>query len=147
MMEQNAPLILTWMRKRGGVAVWGSLNLSDPGKTWTTPVRAEDGTPAPKPHWGATNEPLRVITDMDNILVDTPKEVKRFHVAVRTGAQGMSLKVSDGGSRRIKKEVAKAGEEAWYEFDYDTQEAVVYVPDATETLQAWAGRKGLGLGL
>ena len=43
-----------------------------------------------------------------------PVEVKRFHVAVRLGSQGFSLKVSDGGSRRIRREVAKAGAGAFF---------------------------------
>jgi hypothetical protein len=53
-------------------------------------------------------------------------EVKRFHVAVRIGGQGFCLKVTDGGTRRIWRELAKAGTGSFYEFDYNTQEAVIY---------------------
>ena len=55
-------------------------------------------------------------------------EVKRFRVGVRWGSQGFMLKVTDGGTRRIWKEVSKAGEGAYYRFDYMTQEAVIMKP-------------------
>ena len=46
----------------------------------------------------------------------------------------MLLKCSDASSRRIRRECAKAGEESWYEFDYATQEAVVFVPGESKPL-------------
>jgi hypothetical protein len=138
-IAENAPRFLDWIRNRGGVAVWHSVNLANPGASWSTPALTKDGDPTGKPTWQAANQPARIITSTDDILVDKPKEIKRFHVAVRMGSQGMSLKVTDGGSRRIEREVAKAGYRAWYEFDYETQEAVILVPDGTTTLTAWAG--------
>jgi hypothetical protein len=57
------------------------------------------------------------------------KEVKRFRVGIRMGSQGLRVKVTDGGSRRIRREVAKAGAGATYTFDYMTQEAVILVPE------------------
>lgn len=135
-IESNAKLFLRWIREREGIAVWGCLNLADPAKTWSTPVKQESGEFTPKPHWSATNEPIRVITDMDEILVDTPKEVKRFHIALRR--TGFAIKLTDGSSNRVRKAVAAAGEDAWYEFDGD--DAVILVPGQTMTLREWANR-------
>jgi hypothetical protein len=57
-------------------------------------------------------------------------EVKRFRVGIRLGAQGFKVKVTDGGTRRIWREIAKAGEGSFCEFDYMTQEAVIMKPEA-----------------
>jgi hypothetical protein len=123
---------------RGGIAQWPSVNLSNPGASWSTPALT-DGKPTPKPNWQCSNEPSQIVTDAAEVMVEVPKEVKRFRVGVRRGSEGFTLKVTDGGTRRIRKECAKAGEHSWYEFDYDTQEAVIYVPEKrvplTEFLQ------------
>ena len=42
----NAPKIAEWLRTRGGIATWKSVDLSDPGFSMTTPVNNADGTPA-----------------------------------------------------------------------------------------------------
>lgn len=130
--QANASRILDWIKNRGGILVWESVNLSNPGASWTTPALDEQGNPSRKPTWEAANEPARKITSADEVDVVTAKEVKRFHVGVRMGSLGMSLKVTDGGTRRIRAEVAKAeqksGKEAWYEFDYgDYKNAVILV--------------------
>lgn len=142
-MPQNAKQMLEWIKTRGGLALWRSINLSNPGKTWTTPAKAPDGKPMPKQSWEMANEPYRVITDPTEVEVHVPKEVKRFRVGVRMGSQDFSLKVTDGGSRRIKREVAKAKEnysDAWYEFDYSTQEAVIMVPDSKSPLEEFVAK-------
>jgi hypothetical protein len=136
-IAENAPLFLKWIRERGGIAVWGCLDLSDPGKTWSSPIYMEDGTPHPKPHYYATTEPIRIITDPAEILVDVPKEVKRFHIAIRMGAQGFKVKLTDASTRKVRAAVEKAGEGAWYQFDYETQEAVIYKPEGSITLDQW----------
>jgi len=133
----NAELIRQWIEKRGGVQVWGSLNLSDPSTERLTPLNDADGARVARPHWSCPPEPTRILTRVDEIEVATPKLVKRFHVAVRVGGQGLSLKVSDGGSRRIKAEVAKAGDDAWYEFDYEQQDALIFKPGAVTPLETW----------
>lgn len=141
-IESNAALMLKWIRERGGVAIWGCLDLSNCGQTWSTPISDSEGNAATKPHWSATDTPIRIITNAVDILVDTPREVKRFHVAIRRGSQGLSLKVTDGGTRRIRAAVDKAGPEAWHEFDYGSQEAVILVPGATMSLDEWAKKYG-----
>lgn len=127
----NAAKIYKWLTTRGGVAVWDSINLSNPGASWTTPALTEDGQPMTKPTWQAANAPARIITDPAEIVVDVPKLVKQFHVGVRMGSQGLSLKLTDGATRRVRREVAKAGDNAWYEFDYGLQDALIFVPDRT----------------
>src|ERR1035438_4989426 len=109
-IAQNAPKFLEWIRERGGVAIWGCLDLGDAGKTWSSPVRQQDGQPYPKPHYSATSEPIRIITDPAEILVDVPKEVRRFHIAIRMGAQGFKVKLTDGSSRKVRKAVEQAGD-------------------------------------
>jgi len=138
---ENAAKMLMWIRERGGIAIWRSVNLSNPGASWSTPVNHEDGTPGGRPTWQADSAPCRVISDPSEVEVVTAREVKRFHVGVRRGDQGLSLKVTDGGSRRIRSEVAKAGEEAWHEFDYGTQEAVILVPGEKVSLLEWEARE------
>lgn len=134
---ENAEKMLDWIATRGGVAIWPSIDLSDLDKSWSTPANAIDGTPTTKPHWKSDHKPCRTITDPAEILVTKDKEVKRFHVAIRMGSQGLVMKVTDGGTRRIRAAVAKAGEGAYYTFDYETQEAVIMAPEEQIPLSEW----------
>ncbi len=120
----NASKIWEWFQERGGVCVWECLDISNPGASWATPLRTADGDNSGTPHWAASL--ARTITDPAEVIVDVPAEVKRFHVAVRPGSQGLSPKLTDGSTRRVRKAVEKAGDGAWYGFDYATQEAVVW---------------------
>jgi hypothetical protein len=131
-LPEHAAKILEWIKTRGGLALWGSVNLSNLGASWTAPVNDEDGHPNGRPHWSAANEPYRVITDAAEVEVTVPLEVKRFRVATRMGAQGYMVKLTDASTRRLRKAVDQAAErtadkQAWYQFDYETQEAVIYV--------------------
>jgi hypothetical protein len=126
---ENAEKIAFWLKERGGIAVWSSINLSNPGASWTTPAKNADGTVVTKPTWQAANEPERIITDPSEVLVSKDVEVKRFRVGVRQGGNGLMLKVTDGGSRRIRSAVSKAGDGAFNVFDYETQEAVIMKPE------------------
>jgi hypothetical protein len=135
----NAPAFLDWVRNRGGIAVWRSVDFSDLGRSWSTPLRNKDGAPTPKPHpWKAEAAPSRVITDPKEVLVVEDREVKRFYVALRRGDQGLLVKLTDASSRRVRAAVARAGKGAYYEFDYDTQEAVIMAPVRQLTLFEWA---------
>ena len=98
--------------------------------------------PYPKPTWEADLKPERVITSPDDIEVFTAKEHKRFRVGIRRGDQGFVMKVTDGGTRRIRSEVAKAGDGAYYEFDYETQEAVILKTEVVGTLSEYAKKMG-----
>jgi hypothetical protein len=132
----HAPLFLGWLKAGRGIAVWRSENLSNPGASWSSPARMTNGEPQPKPTWEASSIPERVIEDIDDVVVDIPRLVQKFHVGVR--AKGTRLEVTTGGSRKIRTAVEKAGKDAWYEFDYETQEAMIFVPDQTVTLAEWA---------
>lgn len=132
---ENAASMRMWIEKRGGIAIWPSVNLSNPGASWSTPANTLEGTPTPKPTWQAADKPERVITDPNEVVVVTRKEVKRFHVAVRQA--GLTLKCTDGATRKIRAAVAKAGEGASYEFDQGSQEAIITVPGETVSLAAW----------
>ncbi len=127
---EYAVKILDWLKTRGGLALWGSIDLSDLGASWTGPLNNADGTPSTKPHWKSASTPYRIITDPAEVVVATMKEVKRFRVGIRLGSQGMTYKVTDGGTRRIRREVVKAGVGATHVFDYETQEAVILAPES-----------------
>jgi len=119
--------IREWLKHRGGIAIWNSADLGDPGKSWTAPVNDEHGNPKGKPTWQAQNSPSRVITDPSEVEVVTPKELRRFPVAVQRGS-GLRVELTSAASKRVRKSVEDAGDGAWYEFDYMTQEAIIYVP-------------------
>lgn len=139
----NAEKIWGWMKTRGGLAIWRSVDLSDLGRSVTTPYNDAEGHRTPKPHWKYDDHPERIITDPAEVVVETYKEARRFRVAVRMGRQGMCLKLTDASSEKVRKAVAKAGETATYEFDYTTQEAVILVPDTEVPLAEWAEKNGL----
>ena len=136
-LAQNAAQIKYWILNRGGILIWNSIDLSDLGKSWTTPATYANGATWSRPSWQASNTPSQKITSLDEVEVQVPKEIKRFHVALRMGSQGLMLKCTDGSTRRIRKAVEKAGPDAWYAFDYSTQEAVIYVPDKKVPLEEW----------
>lgn len=125
---ENAPTIRAWFATRGGIVVWRSINLSNPGASWTGPLLTAEGQPSTKPTWQAADKPERTILDPAEVVVVTPKEVKRFRIGIRRGGNGLTLKLTDGATRRVNAAVAKAGEGAWYEFDFMTQEAIIFIP-------------------
>jgi hypothetical protein len=84
----------------------------------------EHGHPVTKPHWSATNEPVRVIADPSEVFVAEDEEFQRFHVKIEQ--HGFSVRCSPASSRRINRAVERAGEYGYYAFDYDTQEVVIY---------------------
>ena len=134
---ENAAKMRQWIQERGGVAIWRSVNLANPGASWSTPAKALDGSPTTKPTWEAESQPACIITDPAQIEVVTRREVRRFRVGVRMGSQGMSLKLTDASSRRVREACAKAGKDASYAFDHETQEAVITVPDKCVPLSKW----------
>jgi len=130
----NAEKFSEWLRNRGGIAKWDAINFS--GDSCFTPA-ITDNLPTTKPHWKYPNTPTIIITDPAQVSFYTQREVKRFHIAVRLGANGLRVKVTDASSRRINNTLEKLGTDAWYEFDYETQDAVFYLPDSTLTLDKW----------
>lgn len=134
-----APKVWEWLQTRGGIAVWESINLSNPCGRWTAPIQTAEGTLAGKPNWQCASVPARLISDPNEVVVSIDREVKRFHVAIRLGAQGLMYKVTVGGTRRIRAAVAKAGEGAYHVFDYETQEAVIMAPEKQMPIAEYIG--------
>jgi hypothetical protein len=141
--EENAERFLTWIKTRGGVASWPSVNLSNPAASWSTPVNNAQGKPTAKPTWEADSKPSVVVTDPAEVGVFRAKEVARFHVAVRLGSQGFAVKLTDGATRRVRAAVSKAGDGAYHEFDYAAQEAIIFASDGERSLVEWAAERGL----
>jgi hypothetical protein len=133
---KDVPKITNWLKERSGVAVWKSIDLSRISDSCFTPVLDASGHPMNKPHWKYANAPDYIITSVDDVEVTQEKELKRFHVAVRRSSNGMSMKCTDASSARIKREVEKAGEGAYYEFDYcDEKNCVIMVPTSKVPLK------------
>ena len=136
--EQNAHNMMEWLRTRGGLAVWRSVDLSDPSASWTTPVNDKDGKPFTKPTWKAESQPSRIITDAADVVVTTDKVVERFHVATRVGRNGLMVKLTDASSAKLRKKMDKHGNTACYHFDYgEYDNAVITVLDTTVPLIEW----------
>lgn len=131
---EHAEKIADWLRNRGGIAIWRSINLAEPGRSLTTPVNTDEGKPYPKPAWWVADKPERIITDFADVLVSHDVEAKRFRVGLRMGGNGMQIKCTDGATRRIRREVASAGEGAYHIFDYETREAVIMKPASQVSL-------------
>jgi hypothetical protein len=125
-----APKIVEWISTGRGVSVWQSVDLSDPGKQVLTPSMDALGQKTSKPSWQFGNEPIHTFTSLDEFIVQPDKVVKRFHVGVRRSGNGLTLKVTDAGSAKIRAAVTKAGEGAYYLFDYaEEKNAVIMAPD------------------
>lgn len=143
-MLAQAELMADWIQNRGGLAYWKCVEIGNPTEGWTIPAftDAQCLTRTNKPSWRASAESI-LITDPSEVWVHGEKEVKRFHIAVRRATNGMGFKVTDGGTRRIKSELAKAnkalpdGVTAWYTFDYTTQDAVIMAPVGGFTLKQY----------
>jgi hypothetical protein len=137
-MPENATKFKTWLKTRGGLAIWRSVNLSNPGASWTTPALTEDGQPMAQPTWQADSKPERVITDITEVVVEVPREVSRFHVGIKRG-DSFNFTLTNAATRKVRAACEKAGERAWYAFDYMTQDAIIFVPDRTIPLAEWRG--------
>lgn len=122
--SENVSKMREWIAKRGGIAVWAGINLSNI-RQLLTPANTEEGLPYPKPAWDMSNAPEKIVTDPTAVGVSVDKEAKRFHVAVRRSSNGMSVKLTDASSRKVRAAVEKAGDGSYYIFDYETQEAVI----------------------
>jgi len=134
---ENAAKMREWIRSRGGVAIWRSQNLSNPGASWSSPALTPEGTPYPKPSWQAENAPHRIITAAAEIEVITRKEVKRFRIAVRMGGSGLTMKLTDASTRKVRAACDKLGPDSAYEFDYGSQEAIITLPGERVSLADW----------
>jgi hypothetical protein len=131
---ENAEKMLDWIKSRGGIAIWQSINLGNLNQSWSTPADRADGKPMTKPTWQADIIPARIITDAKEVVVITRKEVKRFRIAIRRG-DGLSFVLTDHSSKKVKAALANHGEESSYHFE--DREAVITVPDQKVLLSEW----------
>jgi hypothetical protein len=130
--EQNAKQIYDWIKSRGGILIWNSVNLSNPSASVTTPYLTNDGKVFQKPSW-EYDKPTKHITSFDDVQVSIPKEYKRFKVGVEN--HGLSFKLTSTASRRLEQELEKAeeklGKSVYYEFDYWSDKNCVIMYDDT----------------
>ena len=154
--EPNAEMMLGWLRHRGGIAVWKSRDLSDPGRSVSTPATIRRGDcqeplkegesadaviPYPQPHWRFGKEPDQIVIDINDCVVLVDKEVKRFRVGLRVGDNGR-VKCTTAASRKINAAKEKAGKGSFHMFDYDTQEVIIMAPESQMSLAEWANKNG-----
>jgi len=100
-----------------------------------------EGQPTPKPTWQADNAPSEVEADPNKITVYADRELKRFHVAIKRG-DSFNFVLTDASTRKVRAEVEKAGNGAYYEFDYgDYNNCVIMVPSESMTLAEWSRRQ------
>jgi hypothetical protein len=130
----NAEKLKWWIETRGGIAVWRSIDLSNPGKSWSTPLLQADGEKTPPPSWQFEKTPGRIITKSEEVMVVSRKEVARFRIAIRPSF-GFNIKLTDASSKKVSKALEKYGEEASYYFE--DREAVITVPDKKVLLSDW----------
>jgi hypothetical protein len=126
----NAATFRKWIRERGGIAVWRSIDLGNLGTT-STPARTEAGDPTPPPGWRFAKTPERIVINESDVNVFTSKLVKSIRIGLSRGS-GLSIVLSEASSRRLREAVAKAGDRAFYEFGYndkDQRVANIFVPD------------------
>ena len=134
----NAEKIAGWLNTRGGVAVWLSEDLTRPGETLLTPVKQSGSDePMPKPVWWVGDQPACVITDPADVIVSADVEVKRLHVAFRSGNTGPMVKCTAASGHRVREAVNKAGDGAYFVFDYAAREAVIMKPESQVSLPTW----------
>lgn len=137
---ENAARFADWIATRGGVAVWRSVNLSNPGASWSTPALAADGKPMARPTWEVDNKPERVVMSADDVDVTTGREVKRVKIALRRG-DGLSIVLTSHSSKKLRAACDAAGPDSWYEFD-GMGYALVFVPGEVVELSAWVAARG-----
>lgn len=134
--EENAAKFWLWLTERGGIAVWNSLDLSSPDKSWSSPAHDVTGKVYNRPSWRTSETPNRIVTDPEDVVVCFDRVVTQFRVTVEH--YGLSIRCSASSSRRIRQECEKAGEGAYYKFDYELQECLIYAPDRMMKLTTWA---------
>lgn len=130
----HAVKVSRWIAECGGVAVWGCLDLSDPGRQFFTPARLTDGAPSGPPHWSSPREPQHVVTNPAEVEVVTHRQVKRIRVAVRPG-YGLGLVLTDATSARLRKALNAIGPGAVYTFEGN--EAILFAEASRTPLTQW----------
>lgn len=160
--EDNAAKMWEWLKSRGGIAVWMSADLSNPGASWSTPAtirrgdcdgsQAAEGSPDdilpyPKPNWQCGNTP-EIITDPADVGVFTDALYKAFRVGLKRGC-GYSVLLSDGAQRKVDKAMSDCREkhgDAFYRrgvLDIEGASMGIYWTTGIIPISEWAKKKGL----
>jgi hypothetical protein len=123
-----------WIRDRGGVRVWGNVDLSDPGAGYAyTPMYQDGGEVETTPPTWKHQDRVDVVTDLSRFrFVREYIEVDRFRITLRMGASGLRIKLTDGSSRRLRARLDKAQEKhgpCYYRWDgFDGRDCVIERP-------------------
>jgi hypothetical protein len=130
---ENAPKFYEWIQTRGGVANWKSINLSNPGASWSSPVLSTEPCmncqgrgefpdhitcesckgwkfqKFEKPNWQCGNTP-EIVTSADEIGVYEDALFKAVPVRLKRGGGMFSLVLADSSQRNVDKIMAKCRE-------------------------------------
>lgn len=138
--EEHAETFWKWIKERGGLAVWQSVNLANPFASWTTPVKQENGEAYTKPTWEADSSPRLIVTDPAQVEVLGRIFVRSIRVGIERGT-GLSWNLTKAASGRLNAALDQLGSTASYEFDFDESDrriARLYKADSKGPLAAWA---------
>lgn len=117
--EENAGKIANWLATRGGILIWQSRDLGDPGKSVTTPYLTADGKLTDSPHWKFGGTPDRHIKSSDDVDVGTSRIVETFKVKLKGSRYG-KITVNDAGTRKLESRLEhwrqETGKDAFYTF-------------------------------
>lgn len=97
-----------WFRDRGGIAVWSSCDLSNPGKRLTTPAwwPAVIQRAKRSPHWSMGAEP-KVFTDPAKVLLIEYEDFCTFEIKLKRGS-GMNVVLSSKSDHKVRDMLCKA---------------------------------------
>ena len=98
---ENAARFRDWIANRGGIAVWPSIDLSNPGGSCSTPALTATGKPTTRPGWSYASKPSHVVTDLADVGVYTEALFKAVRVSLRRSGNGLSLKLTDASQRKV----------------------------------------------
>lgn len=132
-VPENAERFAMWLKDRGGISLWKSLNLSNPGASWCTPALSEDGTDYPKPNWQTESTPALTVCDSDFVGVEIPQEFKRIKISLQQ--RGMKVVLTDGSTRKVTKALEEAGDGSFYTFEDEV--AIIWKVVGTVGLMEW----------
>lgn len=144
-LATDAPQIADWLKNRGGILLWPSVNLSNLHTSWSTPAHDSDGKPVGKPNWQAAREPGRHITDPADVEVSTPKEVERLKIKLRVSSSGLYIKLTDASAEKLRarKEYwrEKTGASVFHTFAHEREglsdTAIIWADTAVVPLTEW----------
>ncbi len=114
--EENAYKFAEWIINRGGLLVWESADLGDPGKSVTTPALSTAGGMTSSPHWKFPSPAFRVTT-LEQVTVFTTKVVSTFTIKLKQ-SQGR-LVLNNASNRKVENEMARlreSGHSPFYRF-------------------------------